>query len=248
MSSNEAVKVIIRGRPMSTKEINENRSNIINISLENKSISITNPNDPNREPKTFSFDEVYDELSQQKKIYDDVGYSLVESVLTGFNGTIFAYGQTGCGKTFTMVGKPESKELRGIIPNSFVHIFDAILTAPKDEEYLVSASFLEIYNEEIRDLLNITSQRRLELKEDPKSGVFVKDLSREIVKSVDEMEAIMRRGNVHRTTGATLMNEESSRSHSIFTIVIECNEKDSEGKDHFRIGKLNLVDLVIFSK
>jgi kinesin family member 3B len=147
--------------------------------------------------------------------------------------------QTGAGKTHTMEGKPDPPHLRGIIPNSFQHIFEHIANAP-DQQFLVRASYLEIYNEEIRDLLSKDPKNSLELKENMDTGVYVKDLTSFVVKNVNEIDHVMQAGKKNRSVGATLMNQTSSRSHSIFTIVVEC--ADTKG-DHIRVGKLNLVDL-----
>lgn len=167
---------------------------------------------------------------------------MVNSVLDGFNGTIFAYGQTGTGKTFTMEGVRSSKELRGVIPNSFDHIFTHI-SRSTDEQYLVRAQYLEIYQEEIRDLLHKDQSKRFELKESPDKGVYVKDLSAFITKNETEIEHVMNVGNQNRSVGATNMNEHSSRSHAIFIITIECSQVYADGETHIRVGKLNLVDL-----
>lgn len=161
--------------------------------------------------------------SKQIDLYEETFRPLVQSVLDGFNGTIFAYGQTGTGKTFTMEGVRSNKELRGVIPNSFDHIFSHI-SRSTDQQYLVSAQYLEIYQEEIRDLLSKNQQARLELKESPDKGVYVKDLSAFITKNVQEIEHVMEVGNKNRSVGATNMNEHSSRSHAIFIINIECSE------------------------
>ena len=162
--------------------------------------------------------------------------------MDGFNGTIFAYGQTGTGKTFTMEGVRSSKELRGVIPNSFDHIFTHI-SRSTDEQYLVRAQYLEIYQEEIRDLLHKDQSKRFELKESPDKGVYVKDLSAFITKNETEIEHVMNVGNQNRSVGATNMNEHSSRSHAIFIITIECSQVYADGETHIRVGKLNLVDL-----
>ena len=138
-----------------------------------------------------------------------------------------------------MEGRTEPPSLRGIIPNSFQHIFDHISIA-SDLQFLVRASYLEIYNEEIRDLLSKDPKNSLDLKENVDSGVYVKDLTSFVVKNVNEIDHVMQAGKKNRSTGATLMNQSSSRSHSIFTIVIECAETKG---DHIRVGKLNLVDL-----
>ncbi|XP_071506252.1 kinesin-II 95 kDa subunit-like, partial [Diadema antillarum] len=180
--------------------------------------------------------------SKQRDLYDETFRPLVESVLQGFNGTIFAYGQTGTGKTFTMEGLRSNPELRGVIPNSFEHIFTHI-SRTQNQQYLVRASYLEIYQEEIRDLLAKDQTKRLDLKERPDTGVYVKDLSSFVTKSVKEIEHVMTVGNNNRSVGATNMNEQSSRSHAIFIITIECSELGPDGENHIRVGKLNLVDL-----
>ena len=140
-----------------------------------------------------------------------------------------------------MEGRPDPPTLRGIIPNSFQHIFEYVSSA-QDQQFLVRASYLEIYNEEIRDLLSKDPKNSLELKENIDSGVYVKDLTSFVVKNVAEIDHVMQAGKKNRSVGATLMNATSSRSHSIFTIVVECGASDDRG-DHIRVGKLNLVDL-----
>lgn len=131
----------------------------------------------------------------------------------------------------------------GIIPQAFHHIFNHIATSQK--KFLVRISFLEIYNEEIRDLLVKQAKKptSLELKEHPETGVYVKDLSSYVVKNVTEMDKLMAFGNANRSVGSTLMNAQSSRSHSIFTITVESSELGADGEEHYRVGKLNLVDL-----
>ena len=167
---------------------------------------------------------------------------MVDAVLDGFNGTIFAYGQTGTGKTYTMEGLRNDPEKRGVIPNSFEHIFSHIAKSV-NQQYLVRASYLEIYQEEVRDLLSKTLGKYLELKERPDTGVYVKDLSSFVCKSVSEIEHVMSVGNQNRAVGPTNMNEHSSRSHAIFIITVECSEPDDEGNSRIRVGKLNMVDL-----
>ena len=238
----ETVKVVVRIRPISAEE--ERKGNVVAAEAfpDRGLISVKNPKANDSEPpKNFTFDAVFAANVEQKHIYDVCASSVVESVLNGYNGTIFAYGQTGSGKTHTMEGRPDPPHLRGIIPNSFTHIFDYVSSA-KDLQFLVRASYLEIYNEEIRDLLSKDPKNSLELKENIDSGVYVKDLTSFVVKNVTEIDHVMQAGKKNRSVGATLMNQTSSRSHSIFTIVVECGESDSRG-DHIRVGKLNLVDL-----
>ena len=162
-------------------------------------------------------------------------------MLQGYNGTLFAYGQTGTGKTFTITGVPQDPELKGILPRAFESIFKQI-ECDSSKEYLVRASFLEIYNEEIRDLLYKNGQKKLELK-DKDTGVYVKDLSTFVVKTTADLMDVFNEGNVNRHVGATNMNEHSSRSHSVFCITIESSQLGDDGKAHIKVGKLNIVDL-----
>lgn len=265
ISARESVKVIVRCRPFSDKEKAEGHSNIVTIDHKAATVTITQPisKKPPTKPssssssssaptslpysesssKTFTFDSVFDSNSTQRDVFNATARPIVDAVLNGYNGTIFAYGQTGTGKTFSMEGIRDVPELCGIIPNAFDQIFSTINTGNASTQYLVRASYLEIYNEEIRDLLN-TNQTRLEMKESPESGVYVKDLTTVVIKNIQEMDKLMTSGNKNRMVGATAMNEHSSRSHSIFTITIETNEKrEGDLEDHIRVGKLHLVDL-----
>ncbi|NWU77753.1 KIF3B protein, partial [Onychorhynchus coronatus] len=241
--SSESVRVVVRCRPMNSKEKTASYEKVVNVDVKLGQVSVKNPRGASNElPKTFTFDAVYDWNSKQVELYDETFRPLVDSVLQGFNGTIFAYGQTGTGKTYTMEGVRGDPEKRGVIPNSFDHIFTHI-SRSQNQQYLVRASYLEIYQEEIRDLLSKDQSKRLELKERPDTGVFVKDLTTVVTKSVKEIEHIMNLGNQNRSVGATNMNEHSSRSHAIFQITIECSELGLDGENHIRVGKLNLVDL-----
>jgi len=141
-----------------------------------------------------------------------------------------------------MEGENEPSSLRGIIPNSFEHIFDHIALNGEKDKYLVRASYFEIYNEEIRDLLSEKPQKSLELKESVDSGIYVKNLKSIVVKSVAEIDNVLQKGKQNRSVGATLMNAGSSRSHSIFSIVVECCSTGGNS-EHIKVGKLNLVDL-----
>ncbi|KAJ7370615.1 Kinesin-like protein kif3b [Desmophyllum pertusum] len=141
-----------------------------------------------------------------------------------------------------MEGVRSDPVLRGVIPNSFEHIFTHIART-ENQQYLVRASYLEIYQEDIRDLLSKDQGKRLELKERPDTGVYVKDLQSFVCKSVKEIEHVMNVGNQNRAVGSTNMNEHSSRSHAIFIVTIECSESGADGESHIRVGKLNMVDL-----
>lgn len=240
----ECVKVVVRCRPLSSKEVDDGRQRIVDMDLKSGQISIKNPKGGAEPPKIFSFDKVYDWNTIQINLYNESARPIVESVMSGYNGTVFAYGQTGTGKSHTMEGCMDPPELRGIIPNTFEQIFEDIKNC-NDKDFLVRASYLEIYNEEIRDLLAKNAQNRLELKETPDSGVYVKDLTNFVVKGVKELTNVLAVGKKNRSVGATLMNQDSSRSHSIFCITIETSDRNpiSEDGGHIRVGKLNLVDL-----
>ncbi|KAF2352900.1 Kinesin motor domain, partial [Trinorchestia longiramus] len=248
-SNDEKVRVVVRVRPLSQKELKEGHSNVVKVNQNACCVSVTNPHlatsshASDEPPKTFTFDSVFGFDSKQVDVYNLAARPIVENVLEGYNGTIFAYGQTGTGKTFTMEGIRDKPELRGIIPNSFAHIFGHIAKAEEDQKFLVRVSYLEIYNEEVRDLLRSDQSARLEVKERPEVGVYVKDLITHVVHNADEMDKIMTLGNKNRSVGATNMNTHSSRSHAIFTITIECAQIGPDSKQHWRVGKLHLVDL-----
>ncbi|XP_066591336.1 kinesin-like protein KIF3A [Prorops nasuta] len=240
----ENVRVVVRVRPLNGKELDNHCKNIIEVDNINSEITIENPNAAQGEPpKIFCFDAVFDTNSTQVDIYNETARPIVDKVLQGYNGTIFAYGQTGTGKTYTMSGSKTSPQLRGIIPNTFAHIFGHIAKADENQKFLVRATYLEIYNEEVRDLLGKDQNTRLEVKERPDIGVFVKDLSGYVVNNADDLDRIMSLGNKNRVVGATAMNVSSSRSHAIFTITVESSKLGEDGEQHVKMGKLHLVDL-----
>ncbi|KPM04889.1 kinesin-like protein KIF3C-like protein [Sarcoptes scabiei] len=259
-NQSESVKVVVRCRPLLEQEKTlSNRNNhqgslcVVEVNCERGTIQLTKPSNnsfsngfissssSSSQPdiKIYTFDSVYDDRSTQEEIYVDVCHPLVESVLNGFNGTIFAYGQTGTGKTYTMEGTADDP---GIIPRSFIHIFSHISNS-SHKQFLVRSSYLEIYQEEIRDLLSPVPHKILELHERPDIGVYVKDLSSFVCKNISEIERVMAKGRHNRSIGETNMNDRSSRSHAIFVITIEHIEQDEFGNEHVRVGKLNLVDL-----
>ncbi|XP_033752605.1 kinesin-like protein KIF17 isoform X7 [Pecten maximus] len=242
MTDGECVKVIVRCRPMNTREKELKCECVLSMDGKRAQCTIKNPSDLKAPPKVFTFDGSYFTDSVTENIYADIAYPLVEGVTEGYNGTIFAYGQTGCGKSFTMQGITNPASQRGIIPRAFDHIFETVSVA-EETKFLIHASYLEIYNEEIRDLLGKDAKAKMDLKEHPEKGVYVSGLSMHPVHNVTECERIMEKGWKNRATGATLMNADSSRSHSIFTINLEMIQEDDEGEEHIRAGKLNLVDL-----
>ncbi|XP_032526225.1 kinesin-like protein KIF3A [Danaus plexippus] len=240
----ENVRVVVRVRPMDQRERLDGAAGCVSVDAVHGTIAVTRSNTTSPEPpRIYAYDAVFDSDTSQMDIYIQTASPIVEQVLRGYNGTIFAYGQTGTGKTYTMAGSNSAPELRGIIPNSFAHIFSHIAKSKDDEKFLVCVTYLEIYNEEVRDLLGNNPHQSLEVKERPDIGVFVKDLTGYVVHNADELEKIMAVGNKNRHIGATAMNIESSRSHAIFSITVENSKRGADGKMHVKMGKLHLVDL-----
>ena len=230
----ECVKVAIRVRPMNKHEKEEKSVICVEVDTTNNTVAISSSKG---DTKTFQFDYVYPMDTTQREIYDQVAFPIVDSIFQGYNGTVFAYGQTGCGKTYTMMGVVDNPELKGVIPNAFSHIFGFIKTEGESKKFLVRCSFVEIYNEEVRDLL-VNNNKKLDIREDPKKGTFVRDLTYITLHDTEDIQKCLDKGNKNRHVGATSMNDQSSRSHSLFTVYLEIEEN---GK--IRSGKLNLVDL-----
>nr|XP_023683289.1 kinesin-like protein KIF17 [Paramormyrops kingsleyae] len=240
--ASESVKVVVRCRPMNDRERALNCKAVVSLDSDRGQCFIEKPGAAEEPPKQFTFDGAYCTQHTTEQMYNEVAYPLVEGVTEGYNGTIFAYGQTGSGKSFTMQGVAELAAYRGVIPRAFEHIFETIQCA-ENTKFLVRTSYLEIYNEEIRDLLGNDTKQNMELKEHPEHGVYVRNLSMRTVHSVTECERLMEQGWRNRSVGCTLMNKDSSRSHSIFTIHMEICSTDAAGEGRLRAGKLNLVDL-----
>ncbi|XP_057662680.1 kinesin-like protein KIF3A [Diorhabda carinulata] len=230
----ENVRVFIRVRPPREEEktlVNKN-----SVIADNNTITINK----HGVVKTFTFCKVFNASSSQLELYRHVSVPIVEQVLKGYNGTIFAYGQSGTGKTYTMIGEIANNDRKGIIPNIFSHIFAQISLANNEYSYAVTVTYLEIYNEEIRDLLSEYPERKLVLREKPGLGVYIKDLLGFTVNSLEGVTEILKKGNKNRATSFTQLNDTSSRSHAIFTVLIE-TKNNLTNKTTF--GKLNLVDL-----
>jgi len=188
----------------------------------------------------FTFDRVFDMNSRQSDVFDFSIKSTVDDILNGYNGTVFAYGQTGAGKSYTMMGNDiDDDDQKGIIPRIVEQIFASILSSPGNIEYTVRVSYMEIYMERVRDLLQPQNDN-LPVHEEKSRGVYVKGLLEIYVSSVQEVYEVMRRGGMARAVAATNMNQESSRSHSIFVVTItQKNVETGSAKS----GQLFLVDL-----
>jgi len=193
---------------------------------------------------SYSFDRIFDVTNTTQDVYDDFGRPTVLSAMDGFNGTLFAYGQTSSGKTYTMMGDQQNE---GVIPKAVGEIYDYIEKHPS-REFLIRVSYMEIYNEEIKDLLN-PSKTNLKVHENSQRQVYVGELTEEVVSCGEEVFKHMVRGEKNRHFGQTNMNDRSSRSHTIFRVVIESREMMDESKDPdtidgaVRVAHLNLVDL-----
>lgn len=253
------MSVAIRMRPLNQAEGNKQR--VWKVLPQYSSVAqTTSSGKPLSERVTgrtfFTFDKTFGEGVDTQQVYDDVAKGIVSSAVNGLNGTIFAYGQTSSGKTYTMQGSGSiqegSESTGGIVHMAANDIFSHIESI-QDRMFLVRASFLEIYNEEVRDLLSDSNQT-LQIREDPRRGVFVQSVE-EIVTDFESLLKILFYGEKSRAIASTGMNERSSRSHTIFRITIESREKevenDSEDEENsqasgdgaVRISTLNLVDL-----
>nr|XP_038030004.1 LOW QUALITY PROTEIN: kinesin-like protein KIF15 [Anas platyrhynchos] len=242
----DAIKVYVRVRPPSegTALTDGDQGLCLSVLSSNTIRLHSKP-----EPKIFTFDYVANMDTTQESVFSTVAKNIVESCMNGYNGTIFAYGQTGSGKTFTMMGPSDSDNfthsLRGVIPRSFEYLFFLIERekekAGSGKSFLCKCSFIEIYNEQIFDLLDSASAG-LFLREHIKKGVFVDGAVEQVLSSAAEAYQVLTMGWRNRRVASTSMNRESSRSHAVFTITVESMEKNNEVVN-IRSSLLNLVDL-----
>ncbi|KAI9672879.1 MAG: Kinesin heavy chain [Trizodia sp. TS-e1964] len=233
-SSYNTIKVVARFRPQNKIELQAGGEPVVAFESE-ETCSLNSKEGPG----AFTFDRVFGMDSLQSEVFDFSIRPTVDDILNGYNGTVFAYGQTGAGKSYTMMGDMEQEEKRGVIPRIVEQIFASILASPGNIEYTVRVSYMEIYMERIRDLLAPLNDN-LPIHEEKNRGVYVKNLLEIYVSSVQEVYEVMRRGGSARAVAATNMNQESSRSHSIFVITItQKNVETGSAKS----GQLFLVDL-----
>eukprot|EP00466_Bigelowiella_natans_P003548 jgi/Bigna1/57657/fgenesh1_pm.23_\ len=194
--------------------------------------------------KTYTFDTVFAPGATQEDVYDEAVEPIIEEVLEGFNCTVFAYGQTGTGKTYTMEGDPSSNEHKGMIPRAIDQIFKKLEV--KSKEFTVKVSFLEIYNEELIDLCaDVHAKKPLRIFEDStgKKGMLVNNLEEVMVQDSKMVLDVLHKALANRQVAETKLNKESSRSHCVFTITLHTKEASPDGEDVIRTGKLHLVDL-----
>ncbi|KAJ9461737.1 Kinesin-like protein FLA10 [Diplonema papillatum] len=237
----ENIKVLVRCRPLNTKETDAGMKSAVDLDLAAGTVTVHHMCSAQ---DRWTFDAVVNNTCSQRDIFVQFVQPMVDSVLEGFNATIFAYGQSGSGKTHTMTGPvPAREETQGVIPRSFVYIFDHIRERKKaTAAYHVTCSFLELYNGKIRDLL-AKQQTSLQIKENKDKTFFVNGLTQPDIKSEQDLLHYMEEGNVRRQVAATELNTDSSRSHSIFSVLIQTVETHEDGECSTVTSKLNLVDL-----
>ncbi|XP_074916430.1 kinesin-like protein KIF1B isoform X4 [Chelonoidis abingdonii] len=248
--SGASVKVAVRVRPFNSREMSKESKCI--IQMQGNSTSIINPKNPKEAPKSFSFDYSYWShtspedpcFASQNRVYNDIGKEMLLHAFEGYNVCIFAYGQTGAGKSYTMMGKQEESQA-GIIPQLCEELFEQISDNSNEEmSCSVEVSYMEIYCERVRDLLNPKNKGNLRVREHPLLGPYVEDLSKLAVTSYTDIADLMDAGNKARTVAATNMNETSSRSHAVFTIVFTQKRHDTETNlCTEKVSKISLVDL-----
>uniref|UniRef100_A0A672ZJY8 Kinesin family member 1B n=1 Tax=Sphaeramia orbicularis TaxID=375764 RepID=A0A672ZJY8_9TELE len=249
--SGASVKVAVRVRPFNSRETSKESKCI--IQMQGNTTTILNPKAPKEPAKTFSFDYSYwshttpedPSFASQNLVYNDIGKEMLAHAFEGYNVCIFAYGQTGAGKSYTMMGKQEEGQ-EGIIPMLCEDLFEKINEDSNKEDlsYSVEVSYMEIYCERVRDLLNPKNKGHLRVREHPLLGPYVEDLSKLAVTSYTDIADLMDAGNKARTVAATNMNETSSRSHAVFTIVFTQRKHDSETDlSTEKVSKISLVDL-----
>ncbi|XP_078527272.1 kinesin-like protein KIF1C [Lissotriton helveticus] len=245
-----SVKVAVRVRPFNSRETTRDAKCV--IQMQGNTTCISNPKQPKDPPKNFTFDYSYwshtsnedPNFASQRQVYKDIGEEMLLHAFEGYNVCIFAYGQTGAGKSYTMMGKQEVDQ-QGIIPQLCEDLFARIGdNKSTDLSFSVEVSYMEIYCERVRDLLNPKSKGNLRVREHPIMGPYVEDLSKLAVTSFNDIADLMDCGNKARTVAATNMNETSSRSHAVFTIVFTQKRHDEmTSLDTEKVSKISLVDL-----
>ncbi|XP_038572654.1 kinesin-like protein KIF1A isoform X17 [Micropterus salmoides] len=245
-----SVKVAVRVRPFNSREMGKESKCIIQMS--GNTTTIINPKQA-KDNKSFNFDYSYwshtspedVNYASQMQVYKDIGEEMLLHAFEGYNVCIFAYGQTGAGKSYTMMGKQDVKDQQGIIPLLCEDLFTKINdNTDNSMSYSVEVSYMEIYCERVRDLLNPKNKGNLRVREHPLMGPYVEDLSKLAVTSYNDIQDLMDSGNKARTVAATNMNETSSRSHAVFNIIFTQKRHDAETDNTSeKVSKISLVDL-----
>ncbi|MCJ1414815.1 kinesin-like protein Klp8 [Xylographa parallela] len=254
------IKVVVRVRPFNSRELGRRAKCIVQMK-DSQTILTPTPEADERlrgskggkigdGNKVFAFDKSYwsfnpddSNYAGQDSLFKDLGSPLLDNAFQGYNNCIFAYGQTGSGKSYSMMGYGDEA---GVIPKICQDMFERITAIQQDKNLncTVEVSYLEIYNERVRDLLNPSTKGNLKVREHPATGPYVEDLAKLVVRSFKEIEHLMDEGNKARTVAATNMNETSSRSHAVFTLTLTQRRHDEETSlDTEKVAKISLVDL-----
>ncbi|KAI9152673.1 hypothetical protein H9P43_009469 [Blastocladiella emersonii ATCC 22665] len=248
----EHVRVVVRVRPLNAREVDAQHARGVVVADDDtdpRTVTVVGA-DSAAPPKNMSYDRVYAEPTSQADLFEDCGViPLLNRALAGYSATVFAFGQTGSGKTFTMTGPPPpaaSPDAVGLIPRALRHLFEVIAATP-GTRFTVRAAYLEIYNEQVQDLLN-PSAAALPVRWKRDRGFYVENLFVVECEVLDDCLAVLEEGLRNRTTGAHALNERSSRSHSILTVYIEAEDEsppgdDDDGRPAQRFGKISFVDL-----
>jgi hypothetical protein len=260
MDGTVGIQVVARLRPLDRKEKADGTLPVVTASTADKTVTIVRGTGNRSARAGFKVDNVFGSFATQQEIFDQTMPPIIKDVMRGYQSTVFAYGQTGTGKTYTMEGAVDDEAHMGIIPRAAMTIFEKL----KGETYIestVSVSYLEIYNEELNDLLmdpakpakvertgsngKKVAERGLKIMEGnaKQGGVHCSGLSRQVVTDVAGVAAILHAAQERRNIGETKMNKASSRSHCLFTMTVESKEQTEGGFVMTRVGKLNLVDL-----
>jgi kinesin family member 1 len=250
------IKVVVRVRPFNSREKDRNAKCIVQMKGNQTTLTPVDGASKGKGgaadhgPKTFAFDKSYWSFNRddpnfagQDNLFADLGVPLLDNAFQGYNNCIFAYGQTGSGKSYSMMGYGQEY---GVIPRICQTMFERIdaIQTDKNLKCTVEVSYLEIYNERVRDLLNPATKGNLKVREHPSTGPYVEDLAKLVVRSFKEIENLMDEGNKARTVAATNMNETSSRSHAVFTLTLTQKRHDTEtSMDTEKVAKISLVDL-----
>jgi len=233
----ESVVVYARFRPQNTKEESVGGHIRVNF-LSDETCTCRNDDGSDN---TFTFDRIFQPDSEQQDVFDTTTRPILEDMFGGYYATVFAYGQTGSGKTWTMEGDHQQETQKGLIPRSVDYIFQRVAANSKNTEFTLAASYVEIYLEKIRDLLDRTkTKNNLDVRVDLQRGVYVDGATEVVVHSKEELNMLMTQGSNRRHVSATGMNEESSRSHAIF--MLTCAQK-SKSDGTIKTGKIYMVDL-----
>ncbi|BGP23699.1 hypothetical protein JCM10295v2_002600 [Rhodotorula toruloides] len=253
------IKVVVRCRPLNAREIARGAKSLVRMEGNNtfldppEAANVTSGRVTEKETKSFAFDRSYwsacpkddPSYASQQTLYDDLGRDLLDHAFEGFNCCIFAYGQTGSGKSYSMMGYGAD---RGIIPLICEALFERIRVKTQDSDgkvsFNVEVSYTEIYQEKVRDLLNPLNKGNLKVREHPTLGPYVENLSKCAVQTFEDIEHLMDEGTKARTVAATQMNETSSRSHAVFTLLLTQKRHDPEtNMTGERVSRISLVDL-----